>query len=206
MKTCKKLLLLALCACLLLTMAGCSSGSEETADNVSLHVVAAAPYVLDEGAQALAAELEKALPQLHNETQQLSVRGVSSGDTETDPMAGMAGMALMGGLMASGEAELMILDADNARRYGDNGESFVPFDQLFAPMEAEELGITSLSVPVLDDMGEPTGEMSAPCGVDLSGCTRLLQMLGMREAGAYVIDGDHVDNAREVILQLLTMK
>ena len=47
--------------------------------------------------------------------------------------------------MMSGEIELMICDSDNARRLGDNGETYVPLNELFTEEEIVELGIVPAS-------------------------------------------------------------
>lgn len=200
----KKLLaaVMLLCAALLLT--GCAK--EEKAD-VSLYVNVIDNYVLDDARAALETELTAALPALNTADARLSVLAISSGDSESDPMGTMAGMTQIAGLIASSEMELIICDSENAKRHGDNGENFILLDQLFTAEEQSILGIVPMRLPLTDDEGNASGEMSAPCGVDLSGCTRLTELLGTTDVGAYVIvSTKHVDNAKTVIEHLLTMK
>lgn len=200
----KKLLALVMLLCAALLLTGCA---KEEKDAASLYVNVIDTYVLDGSRAALETELTTALPALNAAEAKLSVVAISSGNTESDPMGAMAGMTQIAGLMASGEMELMICNSENAKRHGDNGATFIPLDELFTAEEQSALGIVPVCLPLTDDEGNATGETSAPCGVDLSGCTRLTEMLGTTDVAAYVIvNAKNVDNARTVIEHLLTMK
>lgn len=200
----KRLTLIAMMLLAALLLTGCAKEEKPAA---SLYVNIIDTYVFDESREALEKELTSALPALNTAEAPLSVVAISSGDTEKDPMGAVAGMTQIAGLMATGEMELMICDSENARRHGDNGGSYIPLDELFTKEEQTALGIVPMCIPMSNDDGELTGEMSIPCGIDLSGCTRLTEMLHTSDVGAYVlVSSQHVDNAKTVIQHLLTMK
>lgn len=190
---------------LVAALAGCSS-KEETSQATSLHIVIAAPFATEDQANALHDALSTALPGLNSEETSLTVSAVATGDTEKDPMGAMAGMTQLSARMMSNELELLLCDADNARRHGDNGETYVPLNELFTEAEIAELDIVPATIPLLDDNANYTGEQSAPCGVDLSTNETLVQMFGIPDLGACVIiDSQNLDNAKTVIKALLTM-
>lgn len=201
----KNLTMIALLLMVLLLLTGCSAKEEKAAPSLYVNVID--NYVFDEAREELEKELIAALPALNTADAPLSVVAISSGDTEQDPMGAMAGITQIAGLMASGEMELILADGENARRHGDNGSTYMPLDELFTQEEQAALGIRPLSIPLSDEDGNLTGEMSASCGIDLSGCTRLTEMLHTNDVGAYVVvNSEHVDNAKQVIQHLLTMK
>lgn len=188
-----------------LALTGCSSSREETDAASALHVSMINTYVPVEAPQALEDELKAALPQVFTAENELVVNSVSSGDTEKDPMGAMAGMTQIAGMMSSGEMELWLCDSENARRHGDNASLYVPLDELFTVEEQKELGIVPVTLPLMDEQGNLTGEQSAPCGVDLSGCTLITQKMYTQDVAAYVlIDSPHLEQAKEVIRYLVT--
>jgi len=204
----KRILSLSLILVLILTiLTGCSSNKEEsTSQSASLHVVLAMPLATEQDAAALKDALLSAAPELSSESLPLSVTHIATGDTEKDPQGAMAGMAQITTQMMSGEIELMICDSDNARRHGDNGETYIPLSELFTEEEIAELGIVPASVAVIDDAGNLTDDLSAPCGVDLSGSDALVHMLGISNPGAYVIiDSANTENAKTAIKALLSL-
>ena len=78
-----------------LALTGCSSAPEEASPEASaLHVSLIQTYVPMEAPQALEEQLKAALPKVFTEENGLVVNSVSSGDTEKDPMAAMAGMGI----------------------------------------------------------------------------------------------------------------
>lgn len=186
----------ALCALTLaiaLLASGCSSGDssggDQAASGTGLRVALVAVYVPDEATAALEAELA-AVPALAAEGGAMpTVAGVSSGDSEADPMGTMAGMAKIGGMFAAGEIELMICDAENVRRYGDGGESYVALSELFTEEELAGFHAVAFSLYKLDDEGNEVGEESAPCGLDFSGNEALKALTGMKDPHAVVISG-----------------
>lgn len=188
-----------------LMLTGCSSsGDEKTSASSSLYVTMINTYVPLEATQTLQNELNAALPQLFEGENGVVVNSVSSGDTEKDPMGVMAGMTQIAAMMSSGEMELVLMDSENARRHGDNGSLYIPLNELFTAEEQTQLGIVPVTVPLLNDAGELTGENSAPCGVDLSGCTKITQLMYTEDVAAYIlIDSPHTEQAKEVLRWLL---
>lgn len=203
----KKLALLAaLLLASLVILSGCSA-DRESGENATLNVVIAAPYVPEESKTALEKELQEAFPALNTAEGKFNVQAVSTGDAKTDPGSTVAGMARMGGMIASGEIELLLCDAENARRYGEQGEAYLPLSQLFPEAEQEALAITPATVALVDEEGKATGEESAPCGVNLAGREGLESLLGLKGLSAYVVVGSpHQDNARLVIEHLLKLQ
>jgi len=188
-------------------LTGCSSKEgKNSAQTTSLHVVIATPYATEEHAEALREALLAAVPELDSADAPLSVTAVSTGDTAGDPMGAMAGMTKVSAMMMSHEMELLLCDSDNARRHGDNGETYIPLSELFTESEIAELGISPATLPLLDDMANYTGEYSAPCGIDLSGNATVSQMLAIPDPSAYVIvDSPNLENAKAAIKALLNM-
>lgn len=205
-KKCASLLAILLAAVLLLT--GCSGNKDQEIESShSLQVLLAAPYVTDEHANALKNELSTAHPELFTDANPLSVQYVLMGDGKSDPSIMIAGITKIAAMFSAKEIELMICDADNARRYGENGENYVPLDTLFTQAEQQELGIKAACVPILDDEGNETGEMSEPCGVDLTENAAVSRLLGNQGYSAYVIQGQaNLENAKTAIRHLLTME
>lgn len=189
----------------LMTATGCSDKKEEK--GTSLQVVLSSAYVFEEQAEALKKELTTALPQLNTENAALKLTYIAAGDSEKDPYTTMAAVAQMGGMMAGKEVELLICDAETARRYAENGEAYVPLSELFTQEEMTQLELQPACVALSDDEGNLTGEMSAACGVDLSDCTKLEELLKLNDLGAYVlVNMPNSDNAKAVITHLAGMK
>lgn len=190
---------------LAVTLCGCSSGKDQ--ENASVQIAIASIYVPYELPETVDAKLREELPALYSEGKIAVINGISTGDSESDPATTMAGMTRMMGMLASGEIELLICDSGNAKRYGESGRSFVPVSELFTEEEITALNLETVMVPVLDDEGNETGEMSAPCGIDLSACTLLTQALYKTDVAAYVIvDSPNLDNAKAVIEYLATAR
>lgn len=202
----KRIFTVSLILVLLLTLlTGCSS-KEETAQKNSLHIVVAAPFATEEQANALKDAIVSAAPELDSEDLPLSVSHIATGDTEKDPYGAMAGMSQMTVRMMSDEIELLICDADNARRHGDNGETYIPLSELLTEEEIRELSIVTATIPLIDEAGNLTEERSGACGVDLSGNETLVQMLNIPDLGAYVIiDSPNLENAKIALKALLNM-
>ena len=161
----KRILALAMAALLALTLTGCSSGGgsgKKEAASATLNVVVAAPYVDDGMLTGLKEELAKV-----DEGSEIVVTGVTMSDSEKDPMGFMAGMARLSGSIAAKEVDILITDADNARRMGDNGEGYLPINDTFTAGEIEKLTSGLACVSIVGEDGEITDEVSAPCGVRL---------------------------------------
>ena len=188
-----------------LMLTGCSSSGEKEEASSSLYVTMINTHVPMEAAETLQATLEQELPELISAGNGLIVNSVSSGDTEKDPMGAMAGMTQIAAMMSSGEMELVLMDSTNARRHGDNGSIYVPLDELFTAEEQAALNMVPVTLPMMDDEGSLTGETTAPCGVDLSGCSKITQLMYTNDVAAYVlIDSPHMEQAKDVIRWLLS--
>lgn len=190
---------------LTVSLTGCAA-KEENPQAVSLHIVLATPFATEDAANALRDALIAAAPELDDEAAPLSVTFVATGDTEKDPMGAMAGMTQLSAKFMSDELELLICDADNARRHGDNGETYLPLSALFSESELTELGVIPATLPIIEESGNLTGQRTDACGIDLSGSAAIVQMLGIRDPGAYVIvDSQNVENAKTAIRALLSI-
>ena len=201
--------LISMVLAVVLMMTGCSSGGD-TASASSVKIVVAAPYVLEEALPEFDAALRAALPELNTEESSMLIQSVSTGDTESDPMSAMAGMTKIMTMMMSKEIEIMICDADNARRHGESGEAYVPLSELFTEEEQAELGIAPLTVAVVDDEGNVTGEESAPCGISLAHCEGVKNIFKMSDLGLYVLATSeeiaNLENIKTTIRCILAMQ
>lgn len=200
----KKRMLALVLALTMLMLTGCSDGEKEKQSTAStLRIVAMTTYYFDDSEQTLENVINAALPELSTDTAKITVEYIAAGDAESDPYGTMAAMTQISGRMASHEIDLLLCDADWARRFGDGGETYVPLADLFTEEEQAELGLTPAAVALVDDAGNVTEKMSAPCGVDLSGSDELSHMLMTEGVGAYVIAGtENVENAKSVIRYL----
>ncbi|MBQ9951687.1 MAG: hypothetical protein IJO98_06070 [Clostridia bacterium] len=202
----KRMIAVSLVLVLLLSLlTGCSS-KEESAQKSSLHIVVAAPFATEEQASALKDALLAAAPELDSEELPLSVSHIATGDTEKDPYGAMAGMSQITVRLMSDEIELLLCDADNARRHGDNGETYIPLAELLTEEEISELSVVPATIPIIDEAGNLTEERSGACGVDLSENKVLVQMLNIADLGAYiVVDSPNLENAKTALKALLSM-
>lgn len=163
-----------------------------------LHVTALARYVDESKVEALGKLLSEKVEG------DLVFQSVSSGDPDSDPMGTMAGMAKVGGMFASGEIEVLICDKENAQRYGaGDPELFAALDTLFTQDEINALKGEAVSIERTDDEGNPTGETSAPCGVNLSGNEALVNALGLQDVNIFIVsNAKNMDLAKQVFLAL----
>lgn len=199
--------------CVILTvvlmMTGCSSGGTEPAANASVKIAVTIPFVVEGAGDEFAAQLKAGLPGLNTEEKQILVQTVNTGDPKADPMSTMAGMTKITTMFLGKEIEIMISDADNAQRHSDGGSAYIPVDELFTAEEQAELGMKALTVNLVDDDGNATGEVSAPVGISLADCEGVKNIFKMSELGLYVIDMPeteaNLDNIREAIRFILGM-
>lgn len=195
----KKRVVALMLASLLLLLAGCSGGGEESS-STALNVVVAATYVDDSMLEGLKTELSTL-----TDYPDITVSAVATGDSQADPMGTMAGMAKLSGMMAAGEVDVFITDADNARRYGDNGEAYIALADLFTGEELAAIPAEATGVPVLDDESQETGETSAPCGFVLSESASALA--GLADLQIFVFANcEKTDAAKAVVTLLANME
>ena len=195
----KRILALAMAALLALTLTGCSSGGgsgKKEAASATLNVVVAAPYVDDGMLTGLKEELEKV-----DEGSEIVVTGVTMSDSEKDPMGFMAGMARLSGSIAAKEVDILITDADNARRMGDNGEGYLPINDTFTAGEIEKFTSGLACVSIVGEDGEITDEVSAPCGVRLS--ENASALAGLKNMQMFILaNTQNTDAAKKVFTHL----
>lgn len=195
----KRILALAMAALLALTLTGCSSGGgsgKKEAASATLNVVVAAPYVDDGMLTGLKEELAKV-----DEGSEIVVTGVTMSDSEKDPMGFMAGMARLSGSIAAKEVDILITDADNARRMGDNGEGYLPINDTFTAGEIEKFTSGLACVSIVGEDGEITDEVSAPCGVRLS--ENASALAGLKNMQMFILaNTQNTDAAKKVFTHL----
>lgn len=191
----KKRIVTLMLAAMLLLLAGCSGGGEESS-STALNVVVAATYVDDSMVEGLKTELATL-----TDYPDITISTVAMGDSEADPMGTVAGMAKLSGMMAAGEVDVLITDADNARRYGDNGEAYIALSELFTEEELAALSAEATGVPVLDDEGQETGETSAACGFILS--ENASALTGLVDMRIFVFANCEKTDAAKAVVNLL---
>lgn len=177
-------LLLGIAICLI----GCSSKKKES-NVVSLHVALATTYIGDEMIESFASYLKAGLPEYNDGEKSISVMGITTGDSEADPLSVMAGTTRIGAMMASGEIELWICDAKNAIRYAEGGTSYVALNTLFTEEELDSFNGTLIRIPIIDQEGNKTGEFSEICGLDLSQNTAVAELTGIIDSQMFIMAG-----------------
>ena len=197
--------LISLCALLLLSallLTGCSGAKKEYSAKIAVIM----PRVLEKAQTTFDAEIRAALPELETDEKKMLIQYVSTGDVSADAMTAAAAMQRVMMLFTANEIEIMICDPDNAFRHGENGATYLALDKLFDEEEQEALGIKSLTIAKVDDLGNLTGEQSAPCGIDLSENEMMRNTFKMSNLGLYVIDDGenaNLENVRAVIRWIL---
>ena len=169
-------------------LVGCSPGRQDS-QAASLHVALVATFVSDESVEGVATHLRSGVPEYNDEEKSFRVIGISAGDSAADPMSVMAGSTRIAGLLASGEIELWISDAENAKRYADNGANYIALDELFTAEEIASFTGTPIAIPLTDREGNPTGESSDIVGIDLSENADVIEMTGIADPQMFVLVG-----------------
>ena len=170
-------------------LTGCSSKKEKSGA-VSLYVALASAYIGDDRVESFASHLKAGLPEYNEDEKTISVAGISTGDSEVDPMTVMAGTAKVGAIMASGEVELWICDQENALRYADNGTNYVALKTLFTEEELESFGGTLIRFPKKDDDGNETGAFNEIRGLDLSQQNKAVaELIGIKDPQRFIMAG-----------------
>ncbi len=184
---------------------GCSA-RQDASGTASLNVGLGAAFVSEQRVAALAAALEAGLPEYHTDASAIRVSSVSIGDPSADPMAFMAGQTRVAVMLASGEVELWITDPENARRFGDNGEAYVPLATLFSDEEIAAFNGTPVGIAVTDEAGNATGETSEPAGIDLSQNSAIQELTGLNEPQMFVFANSTNMDAAKAAFRFLAMK
>lgn len=202
-KTVRKLVsLCALLIMIVLALTGCSNAKSEYSVKIALMM----PRVLENAQTEFDAQLRVDLSELETAEKKMLIQYVSTGDVSVDAMSAMASMNRIMLMIGGNEIEIMICDPDNAFRHGENGALYLPLDKLYNKDQQQALGITPLSIPLQDDLGNLTGKQSAPCGIDLSENELMRNTFKMSNLGLYVIDDGenaNLENIRTVIEYIL---
>lgn len=185
------LCLTALMACSVLLT---SCGDSEKTTGVS--VVVASAYVPDETLSSLQQTLDAGFSEEQSGFG-CSVQGISSGDSESDPMMAMSGMMKLTSMIAAKEVDVLITNEEEGQRQA-NGESFLPLSDLFA--EEELAGYELVSFEVTDEDGAEGDLNNVPCGIQLTDSS--LSVLGDQVAVYVICNTECLDDAKEVVLQL----
>lgn len=167
-----------------------------------LNVYLCAQYVDEAAAQELAGQLRESVPGLKDGTYTLNVSCIATGSGE-DPTMQMASMMKLTAAMASQEVDVIIADEANAARNA-RSEAFYALSDLMTADEIAALGERALSYELLDDMGEPSGEMTPECGVDVSGDSELEKVFGNARIGAFVAaNAPNLENSKDLVRALV---
>ena len=166
-----------LAAVSILSLGGCGGGSsaEDT-----IGVVVSSAYVDDEALQAFAGELIAAHPDWEGK---VTFTSQSMGDSEIDGAAVMQQTAMA----AAGEMDIMVCDDENGAR-NSRSELFIPLSDLFTKEEIAVFGET-LTFEMVDESGNPTGEMAPTCGVRVTG-DGFDTAAGGADLGVYIVSTD----------------
>lgn len=181
---------------------GCSSKKKDS-ETVSLNVALAAKFISEEMVELFSSNLKTGLPEYNDGEKSISVLGITTGDSEADPFSVMAGTAKIGGMMASGQVELWICDAENAIRYADGGTNYVALNTLFTQEELDSFGGTLIRIPKTDDEGNKTGEFSEICGIDLSQTIAGAELADIVGPQMFIMVGSPNMDAAKAVFQYL---
>lgn len=174
MKKVRCLILVLLLPVLLLT--GC--GNREN----PFQVLFAAPFVNEE---LMNVYTETLSPESEKPVQYASFY---FGSPDVDPMAYGAGAMMMTAMVAAGEVDVMVCDLNEAPRYARSG-IFYDLTEFFSEEELAGVSDRLLQFDMVDEFGEPTGEKTALCGLDLSDRQDLRYILGSDSVGVFIVCG-----------------
>lgn len=143
-------------------------------------VVFAAPFVNEDIVDAYSAGLAPATQTPVNYT------AFSFGSETVDASAYAAGAMMMTAMMAAGEVDVLVCDLGEAARYARSG-SFLDPTTLFTEDELAGLSDRLVTFDLVDMNAKPTGETTAPCGLDLSGRKELDFVLASPGYGIFIV-------------------
>lgn len=170
-----------LAAVSILSLGGCGGGSsaEDT-----IGVVVSSAYVDDEALQAFAGELVAAHPDWEGK---VIFTSQSMGDSEIDGAAYGAAVMQQTAMAAADEMDIMVCDDENGAR-NSRSELFISLSDLFTEEEIAAFGET-LTFEMVDESGNPTGEMAPTCGVRVTG-DGFDTAAGGADLGVYIVSTD----------------
>ena len=179
-------------------LAGC--GSEKAA---VFQMAFCAPYVEAEAVETYGETVKADLPELTVEGTEPLFTAMTMGDSKADPMTAMAGMTKFSAMVAAGELDVVVSDLDNAARNA-RGESFLDVSSFLTEEELERYAERLLSFDMVDDEGNPTGEKTAVCGIDVSDNETLSALAGGGECGVFVVaNTSHLEESSALVRYLL---
>lgn len=159
-------------------LTACGSGTETSDD--TFQVMFSAPYVDEEQVAAygekLSAEKEKTI----------EYQAYPIGTEEIDPMAYGASVMKISAMVAAGELDVMVCDLDNAARNA-RGEMYYDLTSIFTEDELAEYSDRLVSFDMVDEEGNPTGEKTPICGIDVSNNENLKNMMGENSYGVFIV-------------------
>lgn len=133
--------------------------------------------------------------------------GISMGDPAKDPMMAVGGTTKVAGMVAAKEIDVIISDLENAAKYARD-EMFYSLEDIFTPEELAGLDQSKfLTFDQIDEEGNPTGEKTAACGIDLSANENFKQLTNGKPCGIFIVGNtEHLEMAKEVFLSCLTIE
>ena len=176
-----------------------SCGSEENSAGVD--VVVAASYVPEETTDTL----QQALDGVYTEESGFdgTVTGVTTGDTESDPMMAAAGIMKVAGMVAADEIDVLVASLEEGERQAQNG-GLLPLSEVFTEEELAEISLEQISFDITDSDGNPEEEFSEPCGFKLTGET--VSGLDSEGVGVFIVSNtDKPEESRQVMETLMEM-
>lgn len=202
-------------AVLLMTLTACGGGGEETptttvnADGTlsgeatdTLNVYMCAEYLNEDAANELIDQLTSSLDMFSDGGVTVNLTCVATGSGE-DPTMQMAGMMKLTAAIAAQEVDVVIADEANAARNA-RSDTFYALSDLLTEDEISALGTNALSYSLLDDQGEPTGESTPACGVDLSSDARFDAVFGDVPVGVFVAaNSPNLENSKALLRGLI---
>ena len=179
-------------------MTGCGSESVE-----GFQTVFCATYVDEDSVASYGETVSAALPELTVDGEEPLFTAMSMGDSDEDPMGTMAGMTRFTAMLSNGELDVVVSDLENAARNA-RGEVFLDVSSYLTEEEQEEYADRLLSFDMLDDSGNPTGEKTAVCGIDVSDNETLSALAGGGECGVFIVaNTDHLEQATALVRYFL---
>ena len=176
-----------------------SCGSEENSAGVD--VVVAASYVPEETTDTL----QQALDGVYTEESGFgcTVTGVTTGDTESDPMMAAAGIMKVAGMVAADEIDVLVASLEEGERQAQNG-GLLPLSEVFTEEELAEISLEQISFDITDSDGNSEEEFSEPCGFKLTGET--VSGLDSEGVGVFIVSNtDKPEESRQVMETLMEM-
>lgn len=173
-----------------------SCGSEETSAGVD--VVVAAAYVPEETTDVL----QQALDGVYTEESGFgcTVTGVTTGDTESDPMMAAAGIMKVAGMVAADEVDVLVASLEEGERQAQNG-GLLPLSDLFTEEELAEISLEQISFDITDSDGNPQEEYSQPCGFMLTSET--VSGLDSEGVGVFIVSNTDKPQESQQVMETL---